>query len=265
MNLHLIFNKMPTEPGNPIQYYWLIDNQLFNVNQLLNKNLSIKYSGNIFCIRCGRKTSKSFSQGYCYPCFSSAPEAEECVLRPELCQAHIGIARDMDYAKQHCLIDHFVYLAASEQIKVGVTRNTQIPFRWIDQGASSAIKIARTHNRYTAGLIEVALKKFLPDKTNWRAMLTNKIDENPDFTKVIEMVRNVLPNELKQYLINNEQIEVLQYPVLEYPQKVQSLDFEKTPEIKGVLKGIKGQYLFFDGGRVINVRKFGGYEVEVDV
>jgi len=263
MQLSFVFNKMPVEPGNPIQYFWLVDNKLFNVNQLLDKQLTIKYTGNIYCIKCGRKTSKSFSQGFCYPCFSTAPEAEECVLRPELCQAHLGIARDIEFAKEHCLIDHFVYLASTDKIKVGITRNTQIPFRWIDQGASAAIKIACTPNRFTAGLIEVALKKILPDKTNWRTMLTNNVLENPDFDVIIRHMNNALPEDLQKYLIQNEEAERLHYPVNEYPGKVNSLDLEKTPEIKGILKGIKGQYLLFQGGGVLNVRKFGGYDVEV--
>lgn len=70
------------------------------------------------------KKSKSFAQGYCFPCFQRTPETEECVLRPELCKANEGVARDIDFAKEHCLIDHFVFLSYTINIKVRVTLNT---------------------------------------------------------------------------------------------------------------------------------------------
>ena len=121
--------KMKAAYNNPVQYSMNTGSEEINMNLLLGKKLSIHYLHKINCIKCGRLTKTSFAQGYCYPCFISAPETEDCVLRPELCKAHEGLARDMDYAAGHCLIDHFVYLAISGGLKVGVTRNTQIPVR----------------------------------------------------------------------------------------------------------------------------------------
>ena len=263
MESTILLNKMETVFDSPIRYYMVEEDVKIDMNSFVGKTLSLSFTGQIFCIKCGRKTSKSFGQGYCYPCFVSSPENEECVLRPELCRAHEGIARDMDYAQEHCLKDHFVYLAASSAIKVGVTRMSQIPTRWIDQGASSAMKIAQTPNRYIAGLIEVALKKHLSDKTNWRLMLTNKIEENPAFNECISLVKSVLPDELQKYLLDNEPIVMLQYPVEKYPSKVDSVDLLKTPDLMGTLTGIKGQYLLFADGKVINIRKHAGFKVKL--
>jgi hypothetical protein len=53
------------------------------------------------------------------------------------------------------------------------------------------------------------------------------------------------------------------YPVLEYPLKVVSFNQEKSPSISGVLNGIKGQYRMLDNSRVINIRKYQGYEVRI--
>ena len=264
MDTTTILTKLRVEHTNPINYYLKTESEEIFLNKFIGGHISLSYSGEIFCIACGRKTNKSFGQGYCYPCFSTSPENEECVLRPELCQAHLGIARDMDYAREHCLKDHFVYLAASSEIKVGVTRMSQIPTRWIDQGASSAIKIACTPNRFLAGQIEVSLKKHFTDKTNWRSMLTNKIIVNPNFQNAIELIDSVLDPELKQYLLHNEPVNELQYPVNEFPIKVNSVSFDNETLIDGKLMGIKGQYLILDQGRVLNIRKHSGYKVRAN-
>ncbi len=163
--------KMQTVLNDPVSYYLPIGGNELYMNEMIGNNILLEYLGEIHCIRCGRKTSRSFFQGYCYPCYTSAPETEVCVLNPELCRAHLGEARDMEYAKGHCLIEHVVYLSITSGIKVGVTRNTQVPHRWIDQGAVMAIEMARTPNRYLAGLAEVSLKVYVGDKTNWRGML----------------------------------------------------------------------------------------------
>jgi hypothetical protein len=255
-------SKMASENTIPVNYSLFIDNRQVEMNKFIGKKLEVEFLGEIFCIKCGRKTNKSFSQGFCYPCFLSAPETEDCVMRPELCRAHENIARDMEFAQNHCLIDHFVYLSRTNAIKVGVTRHTQIPTRWIDQGAVEAIKLARTPNRYTAGLVEVALKNFLPDKTNWRNMLTGKITDNRSLAEVKSLMHNKLNDDLKPYFLNDESLSVnIVYPQLEVPGKVISVDLEKILRIEGVLTGIKGQYLIFDNFNVINIRKYGGYKV----
>lgn len=257
--------KMRAEWGSPINYYIDFEDDNISLNSYIGKIIKFEYTGEINCIKCGRKTKKSFSQGFCYPCFTTAPETEECVIRPELCRAHEGIARDMEYAETHCLIDHFVYLSLTSGIKVGVTRNTQIPTRWIDQGAIKAIILAKTPNRYLAGKIEVTLKNYLADKTNWRNMLTNKINDHRDLCEVKALAASRLPEDLKQYISNEDLITELSYPNLSVPEKVVSLNFDKTPMVQGVLTGIKGQYLIFDNRSVLNIRKFGGYKVVLNV
>lgn len=256
--------KMSTELNNPVDYFLTLGDQKIHMNDLINKDISITYLDEIHCIRCGRKTNKSFQQGFCFPCFRTAPEAGDCIFKPEMCRAHEGISRDMEWSKNHCLQDHIVYLAISSGLKVGVTRLTQVPTRWIDQGANSAIKIAQTPNRNTAGLIEVNLKKYFADKTNWRNMLTNKIDTETQLLEQKNKAKELVKKSFIQYFIDDNEIIEISYPVIEYPQKVNSFSFDKKNCIKGKLLGIKGQYLIFDGGRVLNIRKHNGYEVELE-
>lgn len=254
--------KMRVEKINPVSYFLHLGNTEVYLNDLVGKPIELKYLGVINCIKCGRKTNKSFAQGYCFPCFQTAPETEECVLRPELCRAHEGVARNLEFAKEHCLIDHFVYLSFTSNVKVGITRHTQIPTRWIDQGASLAIKIARTPNRYLAGLIEVNLKQKYADKTQWSAMLKD-IVPSYDLLAEKENAIKALVDSLKEYTWPDNEIIYINYPINNYPEKIKSIDLEKNPHINGTLIGIKGQYLMFDSGQVINIRKYGGYLVEL--
>jgi len=255
--------KMKTELNTPVDYFLTLDDEVIRLNDLLNKDITLRFLGEIHCIRCGRLTKKSFHQGYCYSCYRTAPETDDCILKPELCRAQEGISRDMEWSKNHCLQDHYVYLAVSSGLKVGVTRHTQIPTRWIDQGASYAIKIAKTPNRYTAGLLEVDLKKHFADKTNWRNMLSNKIDMEIDLLQQKKNAKDFIHKEYVQYFIDNNEITSIEYPVVDFPAKVNSVNFDKVEQISGKLIGIKGQYLIFDQGRVLNIRKHNGYEVEL--
>jgi len=256
--------KMETSLANPIEYELPIGDELVYMNHLIGKYVAFKWLQEIYCIICGRKTNKSFSQGFCYPCFLNAPETSECIFRPELCQAQDGIARDMDWAEHHCLQDHIVYLAISSGIKVGVTRSGQIPTRWIDQGAWQAIKLAKTPNRYIAGLIEVALKEHISDRTNWQRMLKNQLIEGVDLILAKNDMIAHLPSDLLGNICDENDITEINYPVNEYPEKVKSLSFDKLEEIAGRLWGIKGQYLIFDDGTVLNIRKHTGYLVEME-
>lgn len=256
--------KMRAENGEVVHYYLPVGTDEIALNEFLGKKIEMTWLQEIHCIKCGRKTKTSFAQGYCYPCFISAPETEDCVLRPELCRAHEGIARDLVYAQHHCLINHIVYLADSGGIKVGVTRQTQLITRWIDQGASSVIRLAETPNRFLAGQIEVAIKKHLPDKTNWRNMLSQKEYEKPILTDVKNEAKNWLTVEYKSFISSDDTIVQLQYPVISYPEKVTSTGFEKSSVISGVLYGIRGQYLIFENGIVLNVRKYGGYVIQFE-
>lgn len=253
--------KMEVIHEKVVQYHLPLGELNIPMNSLIGGPVTLEYLGHIHCIRCGRETRTSFAQGYCYPCFTTAPETEECVLKPELCRAHEGVARDMDYAKQHCLSEQVVYLSLTSGIKVGVTRSSQVPTRWIDQGAIRALEFARTPNRHLAGLMEVALKSHMSDKTNWRKMLSGSVPEDVDLLREKQKLIPLVPGHLASFINDSDRIVELEYPVSQYPEKIKSLNFDKEPLVSGVLTGIKGQYLVLDQGRVINIRKFGGYQL----
>nr|WP_315244403.1 DUF2797 domain-containing protein [uncultured Flavobacterium sp.] len=259
-----VLTKMQTEFGNPIQYYLVFEDSFLHMNQLLNSEIEISFAG-YQCLNCSKK-KKIFRQGFCYDCFYSSPAVGDWIMRPELSTAHLGIAdRDLEYEQKVQLQPHVVYFAVASEIKVGVTRKTQVPTRWIDQGASQAISVVEVPNRYLAGITEVALKSFYTDKTNWRKMLQNPIQT---FDLIAEKVKieSLIPAEAQEYFYSEKNdVYDLHYPVLDYPVKVASLNLDKTPSFQGKLVGIKGQYLIFENGTVFNVRGSEGYLVTISV
>lgn len=259
-----VLTKMQTEFSNPIQYYLVFENSFLSLNQLLGKSMEINFVG-YQCLNCSKK-KKIFRQGFCYDCFMSSATAGDWIMRPELSTAHLDIEdRDLEYEKRVQLQPHIVYLALSSEVKVGVTRGTQVPTRWIDQGASHAIAIVEVPNRYLAGITEVALKNHFVDKTNWQKMLKNEIAQIDLILEKIR-VRDLLPNEVYEFYYPEKiQIHELVYPVLQYPSKVNSLNLDKTPNYTGKLMGIKGQYLIFEDETVFNVRNFEGYVVKISL
>jgi len=258
-----VLKKMLTENGNPINYYLNLENDFLNLNQLLDKKLNIafvKYQ----CLNCG-KDKKIYRQGYCYDCFYDMPQTGDWIMHPELSTAHLDKEdRDLAYEKDVQLKPHIVYLANSSNIKVGVTRKSQVPTRWIDQGAHEAITLVEVPNRYLAGITEVALKNYVSDKTNWRKMLTNNITD-VDLKAEKNRLSAFIPAEVKQYYGQNLKEVHLDFPVVQYPTKVKSLSLDKTPHFSGILKGIKGQYLIFEDGTVFNVRSYEGYFVSINL
>lgn len=255
--------KMNTEFTTPISYELPIGGHKVPMNELLNRSISFYFENEIYCISCGNKTYKSFNQGLCYPCFQSSPLASECIIHPEKCQAHLGIGRDMEWERKFHLTPQIVYLALTANAKVGITRKPQIPSRWIDQGAVQTIILAETPNRYLAGMIEVSLKKVISDKTHWQKMLKNDVDDSINLIDLKHELILHLPDDLKSYVVRDEMINSLEFPVLDYPQKVKSLSFDKQEVIEGTLTGIKGQYLMFDYCFVLNIRKHQGYLVSM--
>ncbi|MGH8550965.1 MAG: DUF2797 domain-containing protein [Methylococcales bacterium] len=262
--------RMKVVLDDPVRYWLVHGAGELAMNPLLGASLHLQYSGKIHCIHCGRATKKSFNQGYCYPCFASLAQCDLCIVRPEQCHFDAGTCREPGWAQGHCMQDHIVYLANSSGLKVGITRKSQIPTRWIDQGAVQALAIFKVKSRFQAGLIEVILKSRVSDKTSWQQMLKGNA-ENVDLTRErdrlfegtldrIEALRERFGNDFLE-VVNGDDPLAIQYPVIEYPLKVKSFSLDKTPEISGVLRGIKGQYLILDSG-VINIRKFGGYVVE---
>ncbi|NKI25608.1 DUF2797 domain-containing protein [Arenibacter sp. 6A1] len=258
-----VLRKMETEIGDPIQYYLLFEGDFLNMNQVLNKELTIKFE-KYQCLNCS-EDRPIYRQGFCRSCFFEVPTAGDWIMRPELSTAHLDKEdRDLEYEKKVQLQPHIVYLANSSNIKVGVTRKTQVPTRWIDQGAHEAIEIVEVPNRYLAGITEVALKDHIGDKTNWRKMLTNNTDDE-DLVAYRNKLKQYIPEEAVPYFLENKQETHLEFPVLQYPTKVKSLNLEKTPIFQGVLKGIKGQYLIFEDNTVFNVRGSEGYVISLTV
>lgn len=259
-----VLQKMATELASPVQYYLMMGDDFINLNQVLDKKLEITFL-KFECLNC-HLNKPIFRQGFCKSCFFEIPQAADWIMRPELSQAHLDIEdRDLAYEKQAQLQEHLVYLANSSNVKVGVTRKSQIPTRWIDQGAHEAIPFIEVPNRYLAGITEVALKSHISDKTNWRKMLTNQI-EDVDLVAIKEELSVFIPEEAKKYYneINSKETHI-EFPVLQFPTKVKSLNLDKTPKFKGILKGIKGQYLIFNDDTVFNIRSSEGYVVSLNI
>jgi len=262
MRLSVKLRKLEAAEGEPIVYSCAPAG--LSMNALLGERLTIRHTGNIHCRVCDRRIPKAYGEGYCYPHFLSDPSSSPCIVHPERCEAHLGNGRDPDWEAEHHARPHVVYLAVSGGLKVGVTGKEQARRRWIDQGASRAMVLAETPYRALAGHIEVALKSQLADRTAWQRMLRG--EEAPEIDLAAEKRRAAehLPGTLQRYVTAGATTLALRYPVLAYPPKVRSVHLDKQPAVTGRLCGIRGQYLLFDGGRVFNVRRHTGYEVELE-
>lgn len=263
--------KMISTLTSTVDYMLPLGDQKIALNPLIGKLIRLDFNGVIECIQCGRKTKKSFQQGYCYPCYQRLGDCSFCLIHPERCHHGEGNCQADNWVHANCLTPHIVYLANSSGLKVGVTRQTQVPTRWIDQGAIQGLPIFKTMNRYQAGLIEVAIKQFINDKTNWRDMLKGKnpsIDLIKERGEVHQLTQNAVEKVITKFdssdveQLNENQVTEIRYPVKEYPTKITSLSLDSHASIEGRLMGIKGQYLIFEHG-VLNVRKYGGYEISL--
>ncbi|MDH1559165.1 DUF2797 domain-containing protein [Pseudomonas chengduensis] len=264
-------SKMRAHLDAPVQYAFRLGDEEVPVNPLVGKHLRLEYLGAIHCTHCGRKTKTSFSQGYCYPCMQKLAQCDVCIMSPERCHYDQGTCREPSWGEQFCMTDHIVYLANSSGVKVGITRASQVPTRWIDQGASQALPILRVATRQQSGFVEDLLRSQVADKTNWRALL--KGDAVPvDLLAIREQLFDSCGagiTELQQRfglqaiqpLSAAEMLEI-RYPIEAYPAKISSFNLDKQPLAEGTLLGIKGQYLMFDTG-VINIRKYTAYQLAI--
>ncbi|MFI3187426.1 MAG: DUF2797 domain-containing protein [Methylococcaceae bacterium] len=262
--------QLDSDKAEPVQYALPLGEQLLALNPLLGKPIKLTYTGKIACVHCNRAIKKSYNQGYCYPCFISLAQCDMCIMKPETCHFDAGTCREPSWGEAFCFQPHIVYLANSSGVKVGITRQTQIPTRWIDQGAVQALPIFKVQSRYISGLIEVAIAKHVSDKTSWQQMLKSKaepVDLTAKRDQLIELCKSELAEiaqrfdpQAIEFLADEIPVDIC-FPVDSYPVKVKSFNLDKNPEVSGVLHGIKGQYLLLDTG-VINIRKFAGYELE---
>ncbi|MCF2907637.1 DUF2797 domain-containing protein [Pseudoalteromonas sp. DL2-H2.2] len=261
-----------TAQGTPVQYHLPLGDELLPLNELIGKPITLTFSGNIFCCNCGKKTKKSYSQGHCFVCMKKLASCDMCIMKPETCHYDQGTCREPEWGETHCMIPHYVYLANTSGLKVGITRHTQIPTRWIDQGATQAVPIFKVQTRLQSGLVEVALAQFIADKTNWRNMLKGinpELDLKASAAELIPQIQAKLDELAELFGATaierlDEEVVDLTFPVTSYPSKISSFNFDKEPVVSGILQGIKGQYLIFDTG-VINIRKFTSYEVSVSL
>ncbi len=261
--------KMAVRLDNPVQYALRLDDAEVAVNPLLGKTLRLEFLGAIHCSHCGRRTKKSYAQGYCYPCMTRLAQCDSCIVSPEKCHYDAGTCREPSWGEQFCMTDHVVYLANSSGVKVGITRATQLPTRWLDQGASQALPILRVATRQQSGLVEDLLRSQVADKTNWRALL--KGDAAPvDLPAVREQLFDTCREGLEALQqrfglqaiqpLADAEVVTIRYPVEAYPSKIATFDLDKNPLVEGTLLGIKGQYLILDSG-VINIRKYTAYQL----
>ncbi|ROU00391.1 DUF2797 domain-containing protein [Marinobacter sp. R17] len=264
--------KMPVEPGPPVHYRMKVGETLVPLNDLIGRDIQIDFDGEIRCIHCDRLTKKSFNQGFCYPCFRKLAACDSCIVSPEKCHYHEGTCREPEWGETHCMVPHIVYLANSSGLKVGITRKSQVPTRWIDQGAVAAIPMLEVATRQLSGLVEVVCKAYVADRTNWRAMLKGDVpaldlvEERARMLEKIEASLDELRDTHGQDAIRPVSDEALDlaYPVEVWPARIKTHNLDKTPSVGGRLEGIKGQYLILDSG-VINIRKFTAYSVRLQV
>ncbi len=264
-------HKLRTVHDKPVRYELNLNDEPIILNDLIGHHVHFSYTGNIFCVQCGRATKKSFQQGYCFPCFRRLNECNLCMIHPEKCRHDHAVCDPNDWVHANCFAPHIVYLANSSGLKVGITRQSQVPTRWIDQGAIQALPIFSTKDRYQAGVVEVAFKKFVADKTNWRTMLTQenpKIDLMAERDRLLQLAAGIIETIQSQFpagdiqFLPDQTVHEFQYPVIEYPEKLRVFNLDTNDTVGGHLQGIKGQYLIFDEG-VINIRKYSGYEVAI--
>ena len=267
-----ILRKMDSRLEQPVAYGMRLSEHTVPLNPLIGKTVKLTYSGEIFCVACGRKTKKSFNQGYCYPCFQSLAQCDSCIIHPERCHFDQGTCREPAWGERYCMQDHIVYLANSSGLKVGITRATQVPTRWIDQGATQALAVIRVRSRLQSGTLEVMFKQHVADKTNWRDMLKGdalELDMEAERDRLLKECAGEIEEMEQRFgffaisILNGLEPVSISYPVEQYPDKISSFNFDKEPLVEGTLQGIKGQYLIFDTG-VINLRRFSGYHVELN-
>ena len=263
--------KMPVTHQSPVQYTLRVGDLELDANSLIGKRLKVVFESEIRCSNCQRLTKKSFNQGFCYPCFQKLASCDKCIMSPELCHYAAGTCREPSWGEANCMQPHIVYLANSTGLKVGITRHTQVPTRWMDQGAIQALPIARVSSRRLSGLIENKLREWVNDRTNWRKMLKHEVEEmdlpaerDALFEHVDSYLTQLRLNQPKETIewLSDAQLYSFDYPSIAWPEKAKTYNLDKTPEIHDRLQAVKGQYLIFEQA-ALNIRKYGSYDVSI--
>jgi hypothetical protein len=275
MTLSGNINKMDATIKESVVHYSLpIGKNHLEMNTLIGKNVKIAFGGEINCIHCGVLTEKSHRGGYCSGCSGTLACADTCRTSPEKCHYDEGTCREPKWGEDNCLKPHMIYLSSTDKQKVGITKHVSesVSSRWIDQGATSALPIIITKNRILSGLVECIFKGEIADKTNWRKMLTDTPNDATLIDRMNEL-KSIVGDKIKALQdihgidaiqwVDCKAIIDIKYPSIDYPEKVKSINLEKTPEYTGKLIAIKGQYLLFADGAVINLRKYAGYNLEL--
>jgi len=263
MKTELQLRKMDTEAYEPVQYFLDLKDDFLKMNDVLGHKLALRHTG-YECKICG-SDEPIYRMGMCKKCFFESPYAGEWIVHPELSTAHLGREdRDLEVEKSIQLQPHYVYLAYTSDVKVGVTRQEQVPARWIDQGACEALVVMELPNRYLAGITEVALKRHVADKTRWRKMLQRQ-DCEGNLTAIWNTLQPHVPAETRPYILAVPQRFRFTYPVRSIPSSIKTLQLAQTPRYEGILTGIKGQYWIFEDGTVFNVRRHEGFRVELTI
>lgn len=258
----LLKMKAELHEDAPVSYALPMGDETLPLNQFLEKKIKLSWSEKIYDLFDGQPIKKSYGQGYSYKNFITLARCDSCIVKPELCHFHKGTCREPEWGEKHCFIPHYIYLSITSGVKIGITRETQVPTRWIDQGAVFALPILKVADRKTSGIIEVEIAKEFADKTNWRNMLKGKYEEED-----LELIRDNIYENYGDLLDDadaedvEEEVLKIEYPIIEVPEKFSSFSFDKKKDVEGTLLGIKGQYLILDTG-VINIRKHNGYEIE---
>ena len=230
MKLEGIFSglNLSLSEKNEALYKLPLGSESLSLNELIGQKISLELLGKIQCRFCCKTIKKSFANGSCYKCFMELPQNDLCVLKPETCHFHKGSCRKSEWGEDNCFQTHFIYLAQTSGLKVGITRHFRLPTRWIEQGATKAVTLATVSNRIQAGLAEVFLKKFVADKTNWRKMLS-PAEDLADFSKKKQELTESLLSKFNFTRATKQEPLNITYPVLGYPEKVVSHNLEKNP------------------------------------
>lgn len=253
--------------ATPVEYLLRAGDKEMPLNALIGAQLEIDWSGRIVCIACGRDTPRSYSQGHCWTCLQTLASCDRCIVKPELCHFAAGTCREPEWGRRFCMQAHIVYLANSSGLKVGITRETNVPGRWLDQGAAQAIALLRVGTRLDAGLWEDALRAHVSDRTDWRAMLRgtpaaqDMAAAGEALLAKIDSRATNLPA-AERLLDADRQSQSFEFPAPRLEGSVRAANLDKQPQVCDRLLGIKAQYLVFER-QVFNVRRHAGYEVNV--